>query len=211
SSFAGQTVRLRFAEVDNQSYFHASVDAVCLSASLPCPPTFTVNSNGDASDATPGNGVCATAGGVCTLRAAIEEANALSSCGTININFSASTGSLILTNSTVSGNAAGDTGGGINNNCGTVVLTNSTVSGNTSGNQGGGIVNAGMLTLTNSTVAANTSGPTGGAIYNFGGATANIKNTIVANNTVNSGAGPDLGGTFNSQDYNLIRNMSGAT
>src|SRR5207245_9530682 len=90
------------------------------------------------------------------------------------------------------------------------VLTNSTVSGNTSGNQGGGIVNAGMLTLTNSTVTANTSGPTGGAIYNFGGATANIKNTIVANNTVNSGAGPDLGGTFNSQDYNLIGNTSGS-
>jgi hypothetical protein len=54
----------------------------------PCPITLTVNDNGDASDASPGNGVCATAGGVCTLRAAIEEANARSSCGTIDINFS---------------------------------------------------------------------------------------------------------------------------
>src|SRR6266852_5732250 len=37
SAFAGQTVRLRFAEVDNQLYFNASVDAVCLSKSAPTP------------------------------------------------------------------------------------------------------------------------------------------------------------------------------
>ncbi|MFN8233903.1 MAG: right-handed parallel beta-helix repeat-containing protein [Actinomycetota bacterium] len=40
--------------------------------------TFMVGSNGDASDASPGDGACATAGSVCTLRAAIEETNALS-------------------------------------------------------------------------------------------------------------------------------------
>lgn len=39
--------------------------------------TFTVNDLGDAPDAVPGNGACATAGAVCTLRAAIQEANAL--------------------------------------------------------------------------------------------------------------------------------------
>src|SRR5262245_54831269 len=38
--------------------------------------TFTVNSTTDAVDAAPGNGVCATTGGACTLRAAIQEANA---------------------------------------------------------------------------------------------------------------------------------------
>ncbi len=38
--------------------------------------TFTVDSTGDASDANPGNGTCATAGAVCTLRAAIQEVNA---------------------------------------------------------------------------------------------------------------------------------------
>lgn len=47
--------------------------------------TFTVNDIGDASDQTPGNGVCATAGAVCTLRAAIEEANALAGDDTIVI------------------------------------------------------------------------------------------------------------------------------
>ena len=40
--------------------------------------TFTVGATIDAADVTPGNGVCATSGlGVCTLRAAVQEANAL--------------------------------------------------------------------------------------------------------------------------------------
>ncbi len=38
--------------------------------------TFTVDSTSNAADSNPGNGVCATAGAVCTLRAAIQEANA---------------------------------------------------------------------------------------------------------------------------------------
>lgn len=37
---------------------------------------FLVNSTGDQADASPGNGACATATGACTLRAAIQEANA---------------------------------------------------------------------------------------------------------------------------------------
>jgi CSLREA domain-containing protein len=38
---------------------------------------FTVASGGDGVDVAPGNGACADAGGACTLRAAIMEANAL--------------------------------------------------------------------------------------------------------------------------------------
>jgi hypothetical protein len=48
--------------------------------------TFVVNDTGDAGDATPGDGVCATAGAVCTLRAAIEESNANAGNDTINFN-----------------------------------------------------------------------------------------------------------------------------
>lgn len=48
--------------------------------------SFTVNNNGDAPDAAPGNGVCATSGAVCTLRAAIMEADRLSGADTITIN-----------------------------------------------------------------------------------------------------------------------------
>jgi CSLREA domain-containing protein len=39
--------------------------------------TFTVDSTTDAVDANPGDAVCATAGGACTLRAAVQEANGL--------------------------------------------------------------------------------------------------------------------------------------
>ena len=45
--------------------------------------TFVVNSTGDGADSAPGNGVCAASGGVCTLRAAIEEANATAGHDTI--------------------------------------------------------------------------------------------------------------------------------
>jgi CSLREA domain-containing protein len=45
--------------------------------------TFTVNSTGDAVDANKGDGICAASDGTCTLRAAIEEANALAGADTI--------------------------------------------------------------------------------------------------------------------------------
>ena len=45
--------------------------------------TFNVNSTNDTVDAAPGNGVCADAGGNCTLRAAIGEANSTAAVDTI--------------------------------------------------------------------------------------------------------------------------------
>jgi len=45
------------------------------SEAAPRANTYPVNSDTDASDANPGNGLCATSGGNCTLRAAIQEAN----------------------------------------------------------------------------------------------------------------------------------------
>lgn len=49
-----------------------------LSASAIAAPTFSVNITGDTQDANPGNGVCADYVGNCSLRAAVQEANALS-------------------------------------------------------------------------------------------------------------------------------------
>jgi CSLREA domain-containing protein len=69
-----------------------TVDAqtVTTPITISCPAPLTVNDLGDAPDATPGNGVCETAAsnGICTLRAAIQEANALSTCAPLTINFS---------------------------------------------------------------------------------------------------------------------------
>lgn len=54
-----------------------------LACSTAAAATFTVNDLGDAGDASPGDGDCATAGGVCTLRAAIEEAEASGGADTL--------------------------------------------------------------------------------------------------------------------------------
>jgi CSLREA domain-containing protein len=133
-------------------------------------------------------------------------------------------GTLTLTNGTVNDNIAqdqgsitGSQGGGIYN-LGTLTLVNATISGNvvsgpTSAGAGGGVFNVATLTLTNSTVSGNSAPNGGGGLFNDGsaGVITNLKNTIVANNTISSGTGPDLKGTFNSQDFNLIGNTSGAT
>ncbi|MCH8223489.1 MAG: fibronectin type III domain-containing protein, partial [Chloroflexi bacterium] len=52
--------------------------------------TFTVTSTGDSGDSNAGNGICDDGSGSCTLRAAIEEANALSGTDTIAFNISTS-------------------------------------------------------------------------------------------------------------------------
>ena len=53
-----------------------AVAAILATGTQTLATTYTVNSNADAVDQTPGDDVCATAGGVCTLRAAVQEANA---------------------------------------------------------------------------------------------------------------------------------------
>lgn len=69
---------------------------------------FTVNSNLDTVDAAPGNGVCATAGGVCTLRAAVMEANALPGSDVITVPAMTITlGQELLINSNVEVRGAG--------------------------------------------------------------------------------------------------------
>ena len=61
--------------------------ALCTSAAaIPAAAaTFQVNDTVDAVDVTPGNGVCATAAGKCTLRAAIQEANSLVGVDTVKV------------------------------------------------------------------------------------------------------------------------------
>src|SRR5262249_10890464 len=75
---------------------------------------------------------------------------------------------------------AGDGGGLLN--LGTAKLINCTVSGNSAGNKGGGLLNAstGQLTLINCTVSGN-SAAKGGGLYNDHAAT--LTDTIVAGTT----------------------------
>jgi CSLREA domain-containing protein len=63
--------------------------SVLAAKSAPAATTFIVDSTGDEADKTPGDGVCQiTSADQCTLRAAIEEANAFAGADTINFDIS---------------------------------------------------------------------------------------------------------------------------
>jgi CSLREA domain-containing protein len=119
-------------------------------------------------------------------------------------------GTLTITNCTITGNSTPNgTGGGILNG-GTLTVTNSTITGNSASNSGGGIRNlSGTLTVTNSTITGNSATLGGGGIVNNAGATVTVTNTIVAGNTAPTG--PDLLGTITSGGHNLIGTISGST
>ncbi len=88
-------------------------------------------------------------------------------------------GTLTVTDSTITNNYAGNGGGGIENT-GMLTLTNSTVAfSSTNGRNGGGIDNLGTLTAVNATIAYNTGG---GGLYDEAGSTTTLDNTIVALN-----------------------------
>jgi len=75
-------------------------------------PIFTVDSTLDLADAAPGNGVCATATNECTLRAAVQESNALAGADTIHLTGTTITlaADLDVTGTlTIVGNGAGQT------------------------------------------------------------------------------------------------------
>jgi len=173
---------------------------------------FTVNSPADVSDSSPGNGICETApgNGACTLRAAIQESNALAGIDQINLPPNSYVLSLVselaITDSlTITGGSASSTiidgnrsarpdsrvlvlGSAV-----TVNISGVTIRNGGTGDVGGGVFNAGTLTLTNSTVSGNNVGGSGGGIYNANGATALLTNITVSGNN----AGEDGGGIFN--------------
>jgi len=165
-----------------------------------------VDSTADAPDAHPGDGVCASAEGTCTLRAAIDEANAGSGGSVINVPAGTYPGSLgISVSLTLNGAGAAATridGGGpvVSVSSGAVVDIRDVTIQNGVGNRfGGGVENGGTLTLTNSTVRNNTAGFTniatpafGGGIANFGEAT--LTNVTVSGNHLTRDARSNLGG-----------------
>lgn len=208
--------------------------AVC-PAGLGYAATFTVDSTADAIDAAPGNGVCATAAGKCTLRAAIQEANALGGANTINVpsgpyfitiaganEDAAASGDLDITgNLTIIGTGASFpviSGGGIDRvfdvqASGVVTLSRLTIqNGNTSSADaaGGGIRNAGNLTLLDISVRNNTvqSGD-GGAIGNLGSGRMQLTNVTISGNVAadrGGGIGNDVGATMQLVNVTLTDN-----
>ena len=141
--------------------------------------------NGNAADDT-GGGIRYLGTGTLNVTNSSVSGNTAGSSGGIF----AVDGTLTLTNSTVSNNTAQFGSGGIFVADGTLTLTNSTVSGNTTQSGSGGIfAPGGILTLTNSTVSNNTTEfGSGGGIFATGG-TLTLTNSTVSNNTAQEGGG----------------------
>jgi CSLREA domain-containing protein len=118
-------------------------------------------------------------------------------------------GTLTVTNSTLSGNAATSGGGIFNTSSGTLTITNSTLSGNAAGSQGGGIHSQGTLTATNSTLSGNAAG-SGGGIFNNGGV-LNFANTLIANSSAGGDCVNGGTGTIGTNTNNLVEDGSCST
>jgi hypothetical protein len=115
-------------------------------------------------------------------------------------------GALTISNSTISENIARNLKGGGIRNYGALAITNSTICGNRASGVGGGIHNgrlfgpSGTVMISNSTISQNIAGQSdgGGIFSDRNGTTAELQNSIVANN-----AGSDCHGTMTSDGYNL--------
>jgi len=112
-------------------------------------------------------------------------------------------GTLTVTNCTLSGNSA-NRGGAIENG-GTLTITNCTLSGNSAGNEGlgGGILNSGTLTANDCTISGNTAG-FGGGVYNGGALAAN--DCTISGNTAVIGGGVDNNGPLTVLDSVIENN-----
>jgi|GEM_PF-564288 len=180
-----------FASIFNIFYRSSSDD-------LSPAAVFTVNDNSDSIDAAPGNGACLDAAGKCTLRAAIQEANAIAGVDTINFNFTdpvnsiqldqnLSSGELTITEGitingpgarllTVTGNASVTTADIFN--IAASATTTTKISGITIEKSGrNGISNAGKLELSDVTIKESSAA----GIYNTARLMAN--RTLIYNNS----------------------------
>ena len=169
----------------------------CLFASPVDGETFVVNSTLDTVDASPGNGVCATAGGVCTLRAAIQEANRLS--GTHVITLPAGTYVLAIAGSNESAAATGDlniaTGKNITINgasAATTIIDANRID-RAFESTGGNLTS---LTLNDLTVQNGAPTRFGGCFYMSTGAQLTLTRVVVKNCRASTFGGSGVGGAF---------------
>lgn len=104
-------------------------------------------------------------------------------------------GSVVVTNSTLTGNNVTDSGGAIHM-FGHLTLTNSTISNNTAASAAGGAFAAGGVTMTGSTISGNNAGTGAGLHFDTSGT---ITNSTITGNT----AAGDAGGILADDDLTL--------
>ena len=176
--------------------------------------TFTVNNSNDSSDYDLNDGECLDVNNFCTLRAAVEQANASATNDEINfaadVTVTAIATQITITNNgslTINGRGANvstiaktsaTTGRVLQSNGATLTLRNLTVTGGNFSQQlesaPGMLVNGGAVTLeavvfdNNQNLTGRMSAAPGGAI-NFAGGTHTIRNSTFSNNTASGNGG----------------------
>lgn len=176
---------------------------------------YIVDSTSDLTDADTGDGVCQTASGTCTLRAAIQQANAWAGTDVVVLpagiyaltvsgagENAAASGDLDITDNLILNGAGAATtvidGGAIDRVLDIADGVTAQISGVTLRNgfvlgSGGGINNLGSLTLRDSAVTDNVSAPAfgiaGGGIYHFSSGEAAV--SLALDNVTVSGNGAD--------------------
>jgi CSLREA domain-containing protein len=194
--------------VDNVGNESAAISQPVTAA--PGPGAFVVNTTNDTDDTTKGDGQCTDSAGACSLRAAIEEANALPAGSTIEV----PAGSYQLIAALVVKNGMTITGAGartttisqsgtdrvfdVTSAANGVTISGFTLTGGTAPNDnsflGGDVRNMGNLTLLEDFITQG-SADSGGGVSNAGG-TLLIDRSTVSGNSALTGGG-DSGGVNN--------------
>lgn len=192
-----------------------------LSITLQPPPTgpltFNVNSFSDAVDLLPGDGLCKTATGVCTLRAAIQEANAHPGSDVIALRagtykltipgayeFGSATGDLNITDSvTINGVRSDD------DEAQTIIDGNGIVTGDRVFHITNGTVNISKVVIKNGRLLFDAAhpDPVGGGIANFGG-TVTLVSVLITGNASDFGGGIHSQGTLLLQNSRVLNNTA---
>jgi predicted outer membrane repeat protein len=157
-----------------------------------------------------GGGAISSYGTAVTVSDSVISGNSASQGAGIASTGSGGFGSVLVQNSTVSGNDAdGCCGGLLTHVTQTTQIRNSTISGNTvSAGPSGGMYVYGPLTVVGSTIAGNFAAQRGGGIYGSLGYDATIQDSIVARNIAPTG--PDIKNVVFAA-FSLIGNPAGAT
>lgn len=194
----------------------AALVALAASSRYAAAKTFNVNDTADLVDAVPGDGVCATAAGTCTLRAAVQEANALA--GADQITLAAATYTLAINGAGENAAASGDldvtgnltiTGAVVGATITTIdatnlaprdrvfhvinataTLRNLKIRGGQEGYGGGLLNDNGRVTLGQVRVESNTALHDGGGVRSDGmNARLTVNNSTVSSNNANENGG----------------------
>jgi CSLREA domain-containing protein len=172
---------------------------------------FTVNSSADTHDVSPGDGVCATASTVCTLRAAVEEANALGGADRITIpamTITLTNGALPVASEVTIAGAGASTIIDANHESRAItasdyaIAINDLTIRNGTAVDGGCILSTAVLTLTRVLLTTCSATANGGAIFHSLGSLSLDLSTIDTGTATGSGGGIAL---FYSGDVTLTR------